>query len=127
MRELKTPHHKQLACYEMSQWASNLKGPLDKRTKIKKTDMRFGIWNGRNPYRAGSLMIVAKEILKYKLVSVGVHEIRWERRGTEPASEYTFFCGKGNENRELGTRLLYIKESNQQLRGQSLLVIECRT
>jgi hypothetical protein len=33
--------------------------------------------------------------------------------------------GKGNENHELGTRFLYIRESYQQLRGLSLLVIGC--
>jgi hypothetical protein len=34
---------------------------------------------------------------------VGVQEVRWEGGGTEPAGEYTFFDGKGNENHELGT------------------------
>jgi hypothetical protein len=34
---------------------------------------------------------------------VGVQEVRWEGSGTEPAGEYTFFYGKGNENHELGT------------------------
>jgi exonuclease III len=34
---------------------------------------------------------------------VGVQEVRWEGGGTEPAGEYTFFYGKGNENLELGT------------------------
>jgi predicted nucleotidyltransferase len=34
---------------------------------------------------------------------VGVQEVRWEDRGTEPAGEYTFFYGKENENHELGT------------------------
>jgi hypothetical protein len=34
---------------------------------------------------------------------VGVHEVRWEGGGTEPAGEYTFFYGKGNENHELRT------------------------
>jgi hypothetical protein len=29
-------------------------------------------------------------------------EVRWDRGGTEPAGEYTFFYGKG-ENHELGT------------------------
>jgi hypothetical protein len=34
---------------------------------------------------------------------VGVQEVRWGRGSTEPAGEYPFFYGKGNENRELGT------------------------
>jgi hypothetical protein len=34
---------------------------------------------------------------------VGVKEIRWEGGGTEPAGEYTFIYGKGNEDHELGT------------------------
>jgi hypothetical protein len=33
---------------------------------------------------------------------VGV-QVRWEGSGTEPAGEYRFFYGKGNENHELGT------------------------
>jgi hypothetical protein len=41
-------------------------------------------------------MAVAKEISKYKLDSVGVQEVRWDKGGTEPAGECTFFCGKGN-------------------------------
>jgi hypothetical protein len=34
---------------------------------------------------------------------VGVQEIRGDGGGTEPAGEYLFLYGKGNENRELGT------------------------
>jgi hypothetical protein len=47
---------------------------------------------------------------------VGVQEVRWEGGGTEPAGEYTFVYGKGNENHELGTGFFF-----------SLLVIGCHT
>jgi hypothetical protein len=52
---------------------------------------------------------------------VGVQVVRWEGGGTEPAGEYTFFYGKGNENHELGTFFFCaIRKSYQQLRGLSL-------
>jgi hypothetical protein len=66
-------------------------------------DMRFGTWNVRSMYRAGSFSAVAEEISKYKLHLVGVQEVTWDRSGTKSAGEYTFFNGKGNENHELGT------------------------
>jgi hypothetical protein len=62
-------------------------------------------------FRAGSLMTVLRELSKYKLDLVGVQEVRWEGGGTEPAGEYTFFYRKGNENHELGTGFLCIRES----------------
>jgi hypothetical protein len=65
--------------------------------------MRFGLWNERSLYRAGSQIIVAKELSRYRLDLVGVQEVRWEGGGTEPAGKYIFFYGKGNENHELGT------------------------
>jgi hypothetical protein len=40
---------------------------------------------------------------------VGVQEVRWDRGGSEPAGEYTFFYGKGSENYELGTGLFVHK------------------
>jgi hypothetical protein len=52
----------------------------------------------RSLYRVDSLMIVLKELFKYKLDLVVVQEVRWEGGGTEPAGEYTFFCRQGNYN-----------------------------
>jgi exonuclease III len=65
--------------------------------------MRFGTWNVGRLYRAGSLKTVSREQARYKLALVGIQEVRWEGGGTEPAGEYTFFYGNGNENHELGT------------------------
>jgi hypothetical protein len=72
-------------------------------------------------------MTVSKELPKYKSYFVGVQKVRWECGGTEPAGEYTFFYGNWNENHELGTGFLCIRESYQQLRELSLLVIGCHT
>jgi exonuclease III len=41
--------------------------------------MRFGMWNVRSLYRAGSFKTVARELGKYKLDLVGVQEVRWEK------------------------------------------------
>jgi hypothetical protein len=50
---------------------------FDKRPTRKKIDKRFGTWNVRNMYRAGSLGTVVEEIAKYtcKLDLVGVQEV----------------------------------------------------
>jgi hypothetical protein len=61
-------------------------------------DMRIGLWNVRSLYRAGSLMTVSKELVRYNLDLVRVQGVRWECDCTEPAGEYKFFYGKGNEN-----------------------------
>jgi hypothetical protein len=90
-------------------------------------DMRFDTWNIRSLYRVGSLITVSRELSRYRLDLVGVQEVRWEGSGTIPPRKYTFFYGKENENHELGTEFLYIRESHQQLRGLSLLVIGCHT
>jgi exonuclease III len=76
--------------------------------------MRFGTWNVKSLYTAGSLVTVSKELSQYKLYLVGVQEVRWVNGDTKPAGEYTFFYGKGNKNHELGTAFsLCIRESYQ--------------
>jgi exonuclease III len=52
---------------------------------------RFGTWNVRSLYRAGSLKTVARELGKYKLDLVGVQEVKWEKGGTKRADDYMFF------------------------------------
>jgi hypothetical protein len=49
--------------------------------------MRFGTWNVRSSYRAGSLVTVLRELSKYKLDLLGVQDVRWECGGNEPAGE----------------------------------------
>jgi exonuclease III len=88
-------------------------------------DMRFGTWNVRSLYRAGSLKTVTRELGKYKLDLVGVQEVRWEKEGTEREEHYTFFYGKGNEDHQLGTGFFVHKRLYQQLGQQSVLVIGC--
>jgi hypothetical protein len=58
-------------------------------------DMRFGTWNVRNLYRAGSLMTVSRELARYKLDLVGEQEVRWEDGGTKPAGRIHIFLRKG--------------------------------
>jgi hypothetical protein len=50
------------------------------------------------------------ELSKYNLNLMGVQGVRWEGGGTEPAGEYIFFYGKGNENHDLGKGFLCIRE-----------------
>jgi hypothetical protein len=66
-------------------------------------DMQFGRCNVRSLHRAGSIMTTVKEASKYKLDLVGVQDVKWHKRGTILAVEYTFFYGKKNENHEIGT------------------------
>jgi len=63
-----------------------------------KRDLRFGTWNVRSLHRSGSLTATARELARYKLVLVGVQEVRCDKGGNVTAGDYIFFYGKGNEN-----------------------------
>ena len=80
------------------------------RSYKRKRDILLGTWNVRSLYRAGSLMAAARELARYKLDSVGVQEVRWDKEGTVKTGDCSFFYGKGNENHQLGTGFLYITE-----------------
>jgi exonuclease III len=80
-------------------------------------DMKFGTWNVRSLYRSRSLKTVTRELGKYKIDLVGLQEVRWDKGGTEWAEDYTFFYGAGNEDHQLGTGFLCLRESYQHLGG----------
>jgi hypothetical protein len=77
----------------------------------------------RSIYKDGSFITVAQR--KKKSDSVGLQEVMWDRRGIEPARYYIFSYGKVNDNHDVGTGSLYIKEERQKLKGQSQLVTGC--
>jgi hypothetical protein len=52
--------------------------------------IRFGTWNVKSHYRAGSLVTVTREVAKYKLLVMGV-QVRWDTGGIEPAGDYKLF------------------------------------
>jgi exonuclease III len=72
--------------------------------------MRFGTWNVRGLYRAGSLMAAARELTKHKSDLVGVQDIRWDKARAVGAGDYNCFYGKRKENNQLGTGFLYTTE-----------------
>jgi len=55
--------------------------------------MRFGTWNVRSLYRAGSVAATAaaRELARCKLDVVGVQEVRWDKGGTVRAGDYNIF------------------------------------
>ena len=65
--------------------------------------MKIGSWNVRRFYRAGSFKAAARELGRYKLDVVVVHEVRWDKGGSVTTGDFDFFYRKGNENHQLGT------------------------
>jgi hypothetical protein len=66
-------------------------------------DVRFGGWNLRSLNRTGSMKTVVMELGKCKLDLVGVQKVGREEGSTERAEDFTFFCGGGKGDYQLGT------------------------
>ena len=80
--------------------------------------MSFGAWNGRSLNGEGSLTAAAaRELARYKLDSVGVHEVGCVKGSTERAGDYNFFfMEKGNQNHQCGTGFCVHHRLERQLR-----------
>jgi hypothetical protein len=59
--------------------------------------MRCSEWNVRSLYRSGSLTRAARELPKYKLDIMGVHDFSWDIRGNAKAAVYIFSMEKGTK------------------------------
>ena len=86
------------------------------RPRQWKRDVRFDTWNVRSLYRPDSRTTVARELGRYKLDSVGVQDVRWNKRGTVRAGDYNFFMEKETKIINWQQYFLYTTEQYQQLR-----------
>ena len=69
--------------------------------------MSFGAWNGRSLNGEGSLTAAAaRELARYKLDSVGVHEVRCVKGSTERAGDYNFFLWERKSKSSMWNRIL---------------------
>ena len=72
--------------------------------------MRFGTWNVRILYRAGSLTAAARELARYELDLVGVQGVRWNKGGAVRAGDCNFFVDKETKNINREQDFLYTIE-----------------
>jgi hypothetical protein len=90
-------------------------------------DMRLGTCNIQNLYRVGSLIAVSRELSRYRLDLVGMQEVRWRAVAPYQQGNIHFSMEIGMRTMNWVQGFLYIRESYEQLRGLSLLVIGCHT
>jgi hypothetical protein len=53
--------------------------------------VRFGTWIVKSLYRSGSLTTATSELARYKLDTVGVQEVMWDKGGTIKPEDYILF------------------------------------
>jgi len=62
--------------------------------------MRFGTWNVRSLYVAGSFAAADRELGRYKLELMVVQGVRWDGEGTIRAGNCSFVHVKRNKNHQ---------------------------
>jgi hypothetical protein len=67
-------------------------------------DMRFGVWNVRSLFGAGSFTAAARELGRNKLYLACVREIRWDKGGTVRAGDYKVFLLKRKRKSSIENR-----------------------
>jgi hypothetical protein len=55
------------------------------------------------------LKTASRELVKYKSDLVAIHKVRWDKSGTEPTDDDTFFYVNGNADHHLGTAVFVHK------------------
>jgi hypothetical protein len=63
---LTTIYHKNKLVTKTSKEPRTWTDSLDRQPKLRNMDMRFGTWNVRSLYRAGSLMTVSRELARFR-------------------------------------------------------------
>ena len=106
---LTTPHCKKVTVTNPLNKPRNWTDSLVRLQKINK-DMTLGTWNVISWYRTGAVVLVARELAKYRLDLVGVQEVTLDGNGISQIGDYMLYYGKGNNNHQLGTGFLYIIE-----------------
>ncbi|XP_065360577.1 craniofacial development protein 2-like [Calliphora vicina] len=83
-----------------------------------KTRTRFGTWNVRTLMEPSRLAQLCKEFMSYKLLFLGISEMRWPDTGEKSITNglHLLYSGKAaNENRASGVGFLFSKEAHKAL------------
>jgi hypothetical protein len=64
----------------------------------------------RSLYRSGSITTGAREFARYKIDSLGVQEVRWDKGGTVRAGDYIFLW-KRKQKSSIENRILYTSQN----------------
>jgi hypothetical protein len=64
--------------------------------------VKFVAWNMRSLYRSSPLTTTTRELARYKLDTVGIHEVRRDKGGTLKPGDYILFYEKVNKNYQMG-------------------------